>query len=66
MQIFFTLNLKKKIPHLEKVFKKNKILVRKGPGVKGFEKYLRFSLGSKKQMQQIIQIIKKYKFNEFN
>lgn len=63
---FFHIKFEKKIPHLEKVFKKNKILVRKGPGVKGFEKYLRFSLGSKKQMQQIIQIIKKYKFNEFN
>lgn len=56
---FFHIKFKKKIPDVENIFKKNKILVRKGPGVKGFEKYLRFSLGSKNQIKKIIQIVKK-------
>ena len=56
---FFHIKFKKKIPDVENIFKKNKILVRKGPGVKGFERYLRFSLGSKNQIKKIIQIVKK-------
>ena len=61
MPTFFTSNLKKKISHIENIFKKNKILVRKGPGVKGYENYLRFSLGSKTQMEKIIHLVKKIK-----
>ncbi len=58
---FFHIKFKKKISHIENIFKKNKILVRKGPGVKGYENYLRFSLGSKTQMEKIIHLVKKIK-----
>ena len=34
------------------------ILFRKGPGVKGFEKYSRFSLGSLSQMKKVLQLVK--------
>ena len=43
----------------EKVLKKNGILVRKGPGVKGLENFLRFSLGSRSQMKKVINLVKK-------
>ena len=58
---FFHIKFKRKISHIENIFKKNKILVRKGPGVKGYENYLRFSLGSKIQMEKIIHLVKKIK-----
>lgn len=58
---FFHIDLGEKKNKFEKILKKNKILVRKGPGVKGFETYLRFSLGSKLQMKKIISLLKKNK-----
>ena len=55
---FFHIDLKKNKLKFEKILKKNKILTRKGPGVKGFENYLRFSLGSVSQMKKVIQLLK--------
>ena len=58
---FFHINFGKNRNNFEKILRKNKILVRKGPGVKGFEGYLRLSLGSKHHMKKILQLIKKVK-----
>jgi histidinol-phosphate aminotransferase len=55
---FFHIKLGKKIKYLEQYFKRNKILFRKGPGVKGFEEYARFSVGSVLQMKKVIRLIK--------
>ena len=33
-------------------------MFRKGPGVKGFEKYSRFGLGSVKQMKKVLKLVK--------
>jgi len=55
---FFHINLKNKKKEFEKILKKNKILVRKGPGVKGYESFLRFSVGSTSQMKRIIKLLK--------
>lgn len=56
--IHIKLGTKKKI--IEKILVKNKILVRKGPGVKGYEDYLRITLGPKKEMSRVIKILKKF------
>ncbi len=55
---FFHIKIYKK-KRFEKILRKNGILVRKGPGVKGLEDFLRFSLGSKLQMKKVISLIKK-------
>ena len=55
---FFHIELGKNTTKLEKEFKKKGILFRKGPGVKGFEKYSRFSLGSPSQMKKVLQLAK--------
>lgn len=57
---FIHIKLGDKKKKIEKIFIKSKILTRKGPGVIGFEDYLRVSLGPKKQMQAVILILKKY------
>ena len=56
---FFHIEFGKKIKKIEKNFLKNNILFRKGPGVKGFEGYARFSLGSVAQMKKVLNIVKK-------
>ena len=56
---FFHINLGKKRKVFENILRKNRILTRKGPGVKGFENYLRVTLGSKLQMKKIINLLKK-------
>ena len=56
---FFHINFGKNKKKFEKIFKKNKVLVRKGPGVKGFEEYLRISLGSTNHMRRILKLMKK-------
>ena len=56
---FFHVDLGKNKKRIEKILKKNKILFRKGPGVDGFESYLRLSLGSPKQMQKVANLILK-------
>jgi histidinol-phosphate/aromatic aminotransferase/cobyric acid decarboxylase-like protein len=33
-------------------------LVRKGPGVKGYENYLRITVGSTSQMKRIIELLR--------
>jgi histidinol-phosphate aminotransferase len=53
---FFHIRIKKKA-NFEKFLKRKGILVRSGPGVRGLEDYLRFSLGSKIQMKKIIKLI---------
>ncbi len=55
---FFHIEMGKNIKSLEKKFKRKKILFRKGPGVKGFETYARFSLGSKSQMKKVLNMVK--------
>lgn len=55
---FFHIELGKNIEKLEKEFKKKGILFRKGPGVKGFEKYSRFGLGSVQQMKKVLKLVK--------
>ena len=56
---FFHIHLGNKKKYFERILKKNKILVRKGPGVEGYENYLRISLGSKDQMRKILLLLKK-------
>jgi histidinol-phosphate/aromatic aminotransferase/cobyric acid decarboxylase-like protein len=56
---FFHIYLGSKKKYFEEILKKNKILVRKGPGVEGYENYIRISLGSKDQMRKIILLLKK-------
>ncbi len=55
---FFHIKLGKNNIALEKKFKSKRILFRKGPGVKGFEDYCRFSLGSVKQMKKVLSLVK--------
>ena len=57
---FIHINLGKKINNFESLLKKNGILVRKGPGVTGYENFQRITLGSKEQMQKLVVILKKY------
>ena len=45
---------------IERELKKIKILTRKGPGVDGYEDYLRITLGPKKQMKNVISVLNKY------
>lgn len=56
---FVHVDLKNKKRIIERELLKRKILVRKGPGVKGYDNYLRISLGSKLHMQRVFNIIKK-------
>jgi histidinol-phosphate aminotransferase len=55
---FFHIELGKNVKKFEKVFRKSGILFRKGPGVKGFETYSRFGLGSVKQMKRVLKLVK--------
>ncbi len=55
---FFHIKTGKNSKYLERKFKKKGILFRKGPGVKGFESYSRFSLGSKSQMTKVLNLVK--------
>ena len=58
---FFHIDLRGNKRKFEKILKQNKILVRKGPGVKGYESFLRFSLGSVQQMSKITRLLKSLK-----
>lgn len=55
---FFHIELGKNNQKLEKIFRNQGILFRKGPGVKGFEKFSRFGLGSIEQMKKVLKIVK--------
>jgi histidinol-phosphate aminotransferase len=55
---FFHIELGKNTKKFEKMFKKEGILFRKGPGVKGFEKFSRFGLGSVEQMRKVLKLVK--------
>lgn len=55
---FIHIELGKDNKFLEKKFKINKILFRKGPGVKGLESYSRFSIGSRDQILTLLKVIK--------
>ena len=57
---FIHVNLRNKKKIIEKKLKDKKILVRKGPGVRGFESFLRFTLGPKKEMKKVIDVLKSY------
>ena len=55
---FLHVDLGKKKKFIEKKLISKKILTRKGPGVKGFENYLRFTLGPISEMKKVIKILK--------
>ena len=57
---FIHINLKSKKKLIEKKLSKNKILTRKGPGVSGFESYLRITLGPKREMEKVVKILRKH------
>lgn len=57
---FIHINLRNKKKLIEKKLKNKKILTRKGPGVKGFESYLRITLGPRKEMKKVVDILKSY------
>lgn len=57
---FIHINLKKNRKKIEDDLKRNKILTRKGPGVKNYENYLRVTLGPVKSMKKVIQVLKRY------
>lgn len=42
------------------IFKKNKILTQKGPGVAGYDNFLRITLGPKKDMKRVTSLLSKY------
>jgi len=56
---FLHINFGKNKKIAERLFKKNNILVKGGPGVTGFENYLRVTLGPKKYMHEVVKVIKK-------
>ena len=43
----------------ENIFKKNNILIKGGPGVKGYENYLRITLGPIKYMKSVINVLQR-------
>ena len=57
---FIHIKLGSKKKKIETELKKRKILTRKGPGVKGYEDYLRITLGPKKQMKKVVSVLNKY------
>ena len=61
---FLHIKLGKKKKFKENKLKINRILTRKGPGVKGLEDFLRITLGPKKEMKKVLKILKKYKVHE--
>lgn len=56
---FIHVNLKNKKNFIEKKLRLKKILTRKGPGVKGYNNFLRITLGPKSQMEKVIKVLKK-------
>lgn len=56
---FIHINFGKNKNRALNLFKKNKILVKGGPGVKGCEDYLRITLGPKEYMKKVVSLIKK-------
>ena len=58
---FIHINFKNKRNTAEKTFFKNKILVKGGPGVKGYENFLRITLGPKNNMKKVVFVLKKIK-----
>ena len=56
---FLHINFKSKKKLAERLFIKENVLVKGGPGVKGFGNYLRVTLGPKKQMKPVVSVIKK-------
>lgn len=55
---FLHVDLGKKKNMIEQKLKNKKILTRKGPGVIGYESYLRFTLGPKKEMKKVVRFLK--------
>jgi len=56
---FIHIKLDKKKERFEKMLKTKNILVRKGPGVIGYEGFLRIGLGPKQEMQKVISSLRK-------
>jgi histidinol-phosphate aminotransferase len=57
---FIHIKLGQKKKKIEEALNQKKILTRKGPGVKGFEDFLRITLGPKKEMDKVLQVLKKF------
>ncbi len=57
---FIHIKLGKKKKKIEKKLLNSKILTRKGPGVKGFEDYLRITLGPAKEMKKVISVLQNF------
>ena len=57
---FIHIKLSTKKNRIEAELKKRKILTRKGPGVIGYEDYLRITLGPKNEMKKVITVLNKY------
>jgi histidinol-phosphate aminotransferase len=57
---FIHIKLGQKKNNIEKALKDKKILTRKGPGVKGFEDFLRITLGPKKEMDKVVEVLKRF------
>lgn len=57
---FIHIKLGKKKNFIESELKRNKILTRKGPGVKGYEDYLRITLGPENEMKRVASVLRKY------
>lgn len=57
---FIHIKLGQKKNNIEKALKDKKILTRKGPGVKGFEDFLRITLGPKKEMNKVVGVLKSF------
>ena len=58
---FIHINFEDKFQLIKKTFMKKNILVKGGPQVKGFENFLRITLGSPKDMKKVISILKIFK-----
>tara|TARA_B100001057_G_C22822668_1_gene940042 strand:- start:230 stop:1291 length:1062 start_codon:yes stop_codon:yes gene_type:complete len=56
---FMHINFGQKVNKVKRIFIKKNILIKGGPQVKGFEKYLRVTLGSINEMKEVIKVLKK-------
>ena len=57
---FLHIDLGKKRNFFIKLLKKNKILAQKGPGVYGYDNFLRVTLGPKSDMKKLVFLLNKY------
>ena len=56
---FLHIDFEKKKHIAESLFRKKNILIKGGPGVQGYENYLRITLGPQKKMKLVVDVIRK-------